>query len=146
MRVRPVRLRLENLYPPSVAVIARDWQVDDHSTIVVGDCFVQSIPLYPIGNPVGMVCMDEVAHIYDSPNKCGFTVVSTNEHDGVGAHAVWVKAIKKSNTLLLESTSVSVFKSHVFGPGLWYALWLQQRAHPLGQMYFQEQIENSLHK
>lgn len=146
---RRVILHFENVMPPSVAMVTGDWQ-DTSRDMEVGDRFVQRVDLLPFGmfrGVMGQVCMDEVVHIYDNDKKCGFTVVTTDKHDEIGEHTLWVRSEDSGkNRLILESVSASTFKSHVFGPGLRYARWLQRRAHSLGCEYLRRNVGIELKK
>lgn len=170
---RRIMLRFDNgVCPKSVAAVSADWQTraryldtaesnnnaknDETALMQVGDRFIQRIDLLPYISFFGQdqvfnqLVMDEVTHIYDTPEKCGFTVVTTDQHDEIGEHTLWLRIggnntdnrddeIKQNRNgsgksyLVLESVSASTFKSHVFGPGRWYARLLQKRAHELSQ-------------
>jgi len=147
---RRALLRFEKVFPPSVAVVTGDWQTSNRE-MQVGDRFVQRVDLLPFGifkGFLGQRCVDEVVHIYDSEDKCGFTVATTDQHDEIGEHTAWIRCDdNQENTtkeLILESISASTFKSHVFGPGLLYARWLQNRADTLGREYLRANIEHEL--
>mmetsp|Transcript_13736 Transcript_13736/g.40187 ORF Transcript_13736/g.40187 Transcript_13736/m.40187 type:complete len:271 (-) Transcript_13736:2-814(-) len=151
-RAKEVMLRFDRVFPASVMTVAGDWHDEEPALlgsgrmIRVGDRFselVDVLPFVPLLGNVGMLCVDEVAHVYDFDDRCGFTVVTTDEHDEVGEHSAWVRWARKedgaydggSDGLVLESVSASTFKPHVLGPAKLYARWLQRRAHELGRVH-----------
>ena len=144
-----VLLRFENVFPPSVAVVTGDWQ-EKSRQMQVGDRFVQRVDLLPFGickGQFGQRCMDEVAHVYDNNGRCGLAVVTTDQHDEIGEHTIWIRSEEgNQQRLVLESVSASTFKNHVFGPGLLYARWLQRRAHALGREFLRRNIVVELNR
>lgn len=114
--VRKVILQFDSFLPPSVAFICGDWQLrndNEEREMKPKDRFVQYVHL--LRGPhisVGQLCMDEVIWIYDDKDKIGFTVATTEEHDEIGEHTLWVKYEEMNKdiqgpALVIESVAAS---------------------------------------
>jgi hypothetical protein len=86
-------LQFENILPSSVATIIRDWQAHNRN-MQNQDRFVQYIdlcPFSPFSGTLRQLCIDEVVWVYDSKDKVGFSVATTDMHDTIGDHTLWVR-------------------------------------------------------
>ena len=89
-----------------------------------GDRIVQRIPLLPaLPRLVQTVAVIRVCEVLNEPFRRGFMVATTDEHEEIAAHTLWLERCSETQALLLHSRGVSRWADHV---PRW--LWFYTRA------------------
>jgi hypothetical protein len=138
-------------FPLEVMTVSRPTEVDvgaeatmrlrtpspsspESAAVIEGEVFVQGVPLLPwLGLnhwvSLDLLTVDRVTEVMVTERVVTLAVGTTDEHEEIGLHKVWLRHDIETDDLWLDVCAASRFKPWVPLPSRIYARALQYRAH-----------------